>query len=70
MIVKQLVWSMAIVGLPDADVIKTMTISKLDYTIPYADCQTEKQKSTMEYNYITNEELLENNTKKYHTIIP
>lgn len=70
MIIQQLVWPMVLVGLPNADVIDSITISKLDYTMPYTDCQMENQKNTMDYNYITNEELLEHNYQKYHTIIP
>jgi hypothetical protein len=60
---------MVIVGLPDANFIESMTISKLDYTTPFKTCQVEKQKNTMEYNYITTEELLESNNKKYQEIL-
>ena len=70
MIIKQLLWSAVLVGLPDADVVKTITISKLDYTIPSTDCQQTKEKNTMDFNYITNEELIEHNHKKYDSIIP
>ena len=69
MIIKQLVWPMVLVGLPDANVVQTMTISKLDYTMPCCDCQTEKYKNTMEFNYITTEELIESNNKKYQGLL-
>lgn len=68
MIIKQLVWPMVLVGLPDANVVQTMTISKLDYAMPFYHCKNEEYKNTIEYNYITTEELLESNNNKYQDI--
>jgi len=70
MIIKQLVWPMVLVGLPDANVVQTMTISKLDYTMPCYDCQTEKYKNTMEFNYLTNEELIKQKNLEWSRVLP
>ena len=59
---------MVIVGLPNVNDIKT-SISKLDYTIPYAECQQPKQQNTLDYNYIKTEDLLELNNSKYQKIL-
>ena len=59
---------MTIVCLPNADFIKSMTISKPDYIIPYSDCQIENYKNTIEYNYIKMEDLIESNKQKYQDI--
>jgi hypothetical protein len=61
---------MVIVGLPNAQVIQQMTISKFHYTIPYAGCQLEKQKDTMNYNYLTNEELIKENNLIWSRVLP
>lgn len=39
-------------------------------TTPVIDCQQEYYKSTMEYNYITTEQYIQNNINKYQDIIP
>lgn len=82
MIIKQLIWPMVLVGLPDADVVQTMTISKLDYTIPCSDCQTEnddktesdyqteKYKDTMQYNYIKKWELIRKKNIEWSRVLP
>lgn len=64
MIIKQLVWPLVLVGLPNAKVLHQTTISKLDYTTPYADCQTINFRTTMNYNYITNDSLIKENNIK------
>jgi hypothetical protein len=69
MISKPLIWSMVIVGLPDVNIDVFIPISKLDYTMPYDGCQQEKNKSVMEYNYTTTEELIKSNIKKYQEIL-
>ena len=61
---------MVLVGLPTADDVNLTSISKLDYTIPYADCQQKKFKNTLEYNYIKSQELLEINNQKYQDVLP
>ncbi len=59
---------MVIVGLPNANDIKT-SISKLDYTIPYAECQQPKQQNTLDYNYIKTKDFIETNNQKYQDLI-
>lgn len=60
---------MVLVGLPDANLINSMTISKLDYTMQGNECQAEKYKNTLEYNFIKTEDLLESNNRKYQDIL-
>ena len=60
---------MVLVGLPNANVVQTITISKLDYTMVYNECQAEKYKNTMDFNYITTQELIESNNKKYQDLL-
>lgn len=60
---------MVIVGLPTVNDF-TIRVNKHDYTTPYNDCQLEQEKNTLEYNYITTEEFIQNNHKKYQDIIP
>ena len=62
-------WPVFIVGLPTVNVMDT-SLNKLDYITPYADCQHSKEKNTIDFNYITNEELIKYNHQKYDTIIP
>jgi len=69
MISKPLIWSMVIVSLPSVNTDNFILISKLDYTIPCDGCQQEKNKSVMEYNYITTEELIKSNIKKYQDML-
>lgn len=69
MILYKVILPMVIVGLSDAKDINSPKISKLDYTIPYNECQEEKYKNTMEHNYWTTKELIESNHKKYQDII-
>lgn len=47
-----------------------LSFNKSDYTTIYIDCQEEKQKTTMEYNYITTEEYLQSQIQKYQDVIP
>jgi len=68
-IIQKFVWSMVIVGLPNANIVQSIPISKLDYTTPYYDCQMENLKNTMDFNYITTKELLESNIKKYQDVL-
>lgn len=67
--IEKYIWPVVLVGLPNADFVQLTTISKLDYTLPYAECQQTKEKNTLEYNYITTEELLESNNKKYQELL-
>ena len=60
---------MVIVGLPAVNTIE-FTINKPDYTIQDSVCQPEKHKNTLEFNYITTKELLENNHQKYQDLLP
>lgn len=57
-----------IVGLPTVNVMD-ITLNKLDYITPYADCQTEKQQNTLEYNYIKEYDYIQHNIEKYDAII-
>lgn len=66
--IEKYIWPVVLVSLSDPSVIKPIT-SKFDYTLPYAECQPEKQKNTLEYNYITTEELIESNNKKYQDLL-
>lgn len=59
-----------IVSLTDVNINNYLSISKPDYTTMYADCQLEKEKSTMEYNYITTEKYLQKLILQYQDIIP
>lgn len=59
---------MVIVSLTNAKIDNSVFISKLDYTMPYTNCQNEKFKSTLEYNYLTTEELIKSNIDKYQNI--
>jgi len=61
-------WPVFIVGLPAVNHIHS-TLNKLDYTTPIADCQTEKQTNTLEYNYITTEKYLESQILKHQDIM-
>lgn len=69
MIVYQEVIVMAIVSLSAVND-SELVINKSDYTIFDNSCQTEQWKNTLEYNYITSEEFIQNNHKKYQDIIP
>lgn len=68
MIIKPVFWFVVIVGLPDANY-NFVPTSKLDYTVPYDTCQQRKNKNTMEFNYITNEEVIESNIQKYQELL-
>jgi hypothetical protein len=46
-----------IVGLPNVN-LEEHFFNKLDYTTTQQQCQLDKNKNTMEYNYITNEEYI------------
>jgi len=61
-----------IVGLPTADFIDPMSISKLDYNRFHLDCQIEKEnfRNTMDFNYITTEDWINSYMKIYQDIIP
>ena len=67
MIIKYL--PVLIVSLPTANLIDLNIISNLDYTTPHTHCQEETYKNTLEYNYITTEELIESNGMKFQDII-
>jgi hypothetical protein len=69
MIIYQDVITMAIVSLSTVNDLEPM-INKSDYTMFDNTCQTEQWKNTLEYNYITAEEFIKNNHKKYQDIIP
>jgi len=68
MIIKQILYPLVIVGLPNVNPTESI-VNKLDYTMQSNVCQTEKNKNTLEYNYITTKELLEQNHKKYQDLI-
>jgi hypothetical protein len=70
MIIKPLIWSVVIVSLSKDNIVESNIISKPDYTTPYNGCQEELYKSTMNYNYITTEKLIESNIKKYQDLLP
>lgn len=57
-----------IVGLPTVNVMD-ITLNKLNYITPHADCQTENQQNTLEYNYIKQDEYIKQNIQKYDTLI-
>lgn len=63
------IWPVVLVSLPNVNIIDSTTINKPDYTLPYAECQEEKYKNTMEFNYITTKELIESNIKKYQDVL-
>lgn len=69
MIINKVIWPLVLVGLPDANLLRSMTISKHDYTIPINDCQQSVFKNTKEYNYWTTEKLIEYNNNKYQDIL-
>lgn len=56
-----------IVSLPEAYCTSLVTCSKYDYITNSMVCQ-QNEKSTLEYNYITSEELIESNNNKYQEI--
>lgn len=59
---------MFIVGLPIVNVMDT-SLNKLDYITPYADCQLDNYRNTLEYNYIKQDEYIKQNIEKYDTLI-
>jgi len=61
-----------IVGLPAANVVQPITISKLDYNRFHLDCQIEQENfnNTMDFNYITTEDWINSYMKIYQDIIP
>ena len=61
MIIKQIFWPMVIVGLPTVNLSESI-INKLDYTTTVKQCQQQNFKSTLEYNYITTEEYISEQT--------
>jgi hypothetical protein len=69
MIINQIIWPMVIVGLSNANLYYQSSLSKLDYTTPCIDCQTQKQKNTIEYNYIKAKDVIETNNQKYQDLI-
>jgi hypothetical protein len=70
MIIHDFIWPLVIVSLPTAIDVQLTSFSKLDYTIPYNDCQTEPNKDTMNHNFIKTKDYIENNHKKYQDIFP
>lgn len=63
MIVKSVISVAVIVGLPTVNP-EDYSFNKLDYTTTVKHCQQENFKSTLEYNYITTEEYISEQTKK------
>lgn len=61
-------WPVFIVGLPIVNVMDT-SLNKLDYITPYADCQLDNYRNTLEYNYIKQDEYIKQNIEKYDTLI-
>lgn len=61
-----------IVGLPAANIIDSMEISKLDYNRFHMECQVKKEnfKNTMDFNYITTEDWINSYMKTYQDIMP
>lgn len=68
--IKQIVLPMVLVGLPIADDVNSTSISKLDYTIPYTDCQQAKFKNTMEHNYIREEDTIKEKNLEWSRVLP
>ena len=62
-------WPVFIVGLPTVNVMD-ITLNKLDYITPYADCQPDNYQNTLEYNFIKQDEYIKKNMQKYDTLIP
>jgi hypothetical protein len=67
--IKQLMCFVVLVGLPNANIIDLMKISKSDYTTPHDDCQQAFCRETMKFNYITTEDWISNNIKNYQKIL-
>jgi hypothetical protein len=63
MIVKSAISVAVMVGLPTVN-LEDYSFNKLDYTTMHKHCQQENFKSTLEYNYITTEEYISEQTKK------
>jgi len=61
-----------IVGLPTADFIDPMSISKLDYNRFHLDCQIDDEtfRNTMDFNYITTEDWINSYMKTYQDVMP
>jgi len=58
-----------IVCLPDAKPVNNVTFSKADYITSKEVCQQPSEKNTLEYNYITTENLIQENNNKYQDIL-
>ena len=75
MTINTFVYPLALVSLPIANCFE-LSFNKHDYTTVVNDCQYHnnasqpKIKNTMEYNTITNKELIEINNMKFQDIIP
>ena len=61
MIVKSVFSFAVIVGLPAVN-LEEYSFNKLDYTTTVKQCQQQNFKSTLEYNYITTEEYISEQT--------
>jgi len=67
--ISKYIWPVIIVSLPTAEIHHIITFSKLDYTSHFAECQQDKEKNTLEYNYIKAKDLIETNNQKYQDLI-
>ena len=68
MIIHEFIWPVVLVSLSNANLCYQNSFSKPDYTIPYKDCQMEKNKDTMNHNYIKTQDLIEETNNKYQII--
>lgn len=69
MITTKIIWPMVIVGLPTVNHYD-FRFNKHDYTRPSNCCQMEKEKNTLEYNYIKSQEYIQKNIEKYQDVLP
>lgn len=60
---------MIIVSLSNANFMEHH-LSKPDYTSSITDCQQTPNKASIDYNYLTTQELIETNIEKYNDILP
>ena len=69
MIITEIIWPMVIVSLPAVNSSDNI-LNKRYYTTPSNFCQIEKEKNTLEYNYIKSQEYIRKNIEKYQDVLP
>jgi hypothetical protein len=71
MIISNVIIPAVIVSLPTVNELH-LQVYKPDYTTAITDCQIDqpKNKSTMEYNYMTTEEWIKSYIEKYDEVFP